>query len=160
MISGELWTDRAGLFVRSGSDFYKCPYDLLPVGSRDYDSVACSLDADSVVARIISHVREPTCRRPRGFRPPEGVKVGKVTSYKHRTGYLDKHTPFDASVVKALGQGEVQVGELVEYTLDEQNNVKSITGPFGTHVTAVGRCLRTRKALEDDAKGRPSRAKD
>jgi hypothetical protein len=140
---GELWTDRAGLFVRSGSNFYKCSYDLLPRGSREYDSVTFSTDANSVVTRILTHVREPIHRRPRAFRPFQGVKVAKVTSYTRRVGgFLDYDTPFVSSVVKASGQGEVQVGEIVEFTLDDENKVSSITGPFGTHVTAVGRRLK------------------
>ena len=50
---------------------------------------------------------EEIIRRPKGFRPPTGVFVGKVTAYiPKRGGLIDHQIPFDANVVKAFGGGE------------------------------------------------------
>lgn len=141
-LSGELWTDKQGVSVRRGADFYKCSYDLLPTGSRAHDTVVFSLTPQNTVEKILSIEREVIHRRPSGFAPPKGVFVGKVTSYLRNEGWLDYDTPFASSVVKAIGQGEVQVGEIVEYTLDDVGAVSKVTGPFGTHVTATGRRLK------------------
>lgn len=143
MSTGELWTCNQGLFVRSGVDLYRCSYDLLPIGSCEFDTVVFTPTSQNTVKKILSIEREIIHRRPRGFAPPKGVYVGKVTSYfRGQRGCLDYDTAFASSVVKAIGQGEVQVGEIVEYTLDDAGAVSLVTGPFGTHVTATGRRLK------------------
>lgn len=140
MASGELWADSRGLFVRVGADFYGCSRHLVPRGAREFDIVRVSVDSQKKnVVEVLDHVPEEIIRRPKGFRPPTGVFVGKVTTYiPKRGGLIDHRIPFDANVVKAFGGGEASVGEIVEYSFDKMQRVSKVTGPFDTHVSKTG----------------------
>ena len=142
-IVGELWTDGDRLFVRSGVNFHPCPTHKIPKGAREYDGVVVCLNPHGGVAHVEKHCPEPMQRRPRGFKPPKGVQVGKVTAYRTgEGGIIDHNVSFACSAVKAFGEGEVQEGEIVEYMFDANHIVSQVTGPFGTHVSAIGRRLR------------------
>lgn len=142
-IVGELWAEGDRLFVRSGVNFHPCSIHKIPKGAREYDGVMVRLNADGEVALVEEHRPEPMQRRPRGFQPPKGVNVGKVTAFRtHKGGMIDHNVAFASSAVKAFGEGEVQEGEIVEYAFDANGVVSQVTGPFGTHVSAIGRRIR------------------
>ena len=139
---GELFRDNAGLWVRVQAHFYPIAYSLVPRYAREYDAVEVEVHRDAV-RRVVTWTREPTCKRPLGFRPSNGVKVGRVTSYRaDGTGTIDGSIEFSRSMVKAFGTGEVEVGEVIEY-MTELGHVTRVTGPFGTHVSQCGKRLRS-----------------
>lgn len=142
-IVGELWAEGRRLYVRSGANFHPCSIHKIPKGAHEYDGMVVRLNPDGKVAVVEEHRPEPMQRRLRGLRPSEGIKVGKVTAYRTREGgMIDHNIPFPCSAVRAFGEGEVQEGEIVEYAFDANCLVCLVTGPFGTHVSAVGRRLR------------------
>lgn len=140
-VTGELWRDgRKNLFVKSGSDWWPCTLSKLPEGLTEYDTVTADISSGKVSA-IVSAKRAERILRPSGFKPPDGIRVGRVTQYIDGKGVIDSKHDFDRAVVKALPNAEVKKGEIVEYEMDAENSVVSVTGPFGTHVSSWGQKL-------------------
>lgn len=144
LVSGELWKEGPGnYYVRTGGNFYHCSYADLPKFAHEYDQVTASVD--QITARVVmikTHERPSIQRRPKGFWPPPGVTVGRVTAYSNGSGLIDDGTPFERSVVKALPGAEIQVGEIVEYSMCPDGTVSRVTGPFDTMVSAHGRRIK------------------
>ena len=142
LVVGEFFTDGASrLFVRDGVRFHACPYRLVPKHAREYDAVEARIDDSGRVTQITQHWRVDTIKRPRGFAPPPGTKVGRVTSYDGEDGRVGS-LPFNRAAVQAIGFGEVEVGEVVEYVVDPSGTrIVRLTGPFGTSVSQVGKKL-------------------
>jgi hypothetical protein len=137
MVSGELWLERGGLFVRDGSTFYRMNRTLLPPNAHEYDIVDVQVDGMRVV-KVDSIRRATITRRPPGFKPAENLRVGRVSDYSSgKGGIIDSKHPFDASVVKAFRRAEVRINELIEYSINN-NVVNLVQGPFGTHVSMDG----------------------
>ena len=138
---GELWSEKSGLFVRAGSAFYRVRATQLPRRAREYDTVEFRAAAGTVTS-IERWQPAPTVSWPSGCRPARGVRVGRVTSYDHGSGWIDDTFPFAHGAVKALGEGEAQAGELVEFSMDDDGAVSRVSGRFDTHVSQVGKRLR------------------
>ena len=148
VVNGELWCEReTGVGVRCGVTHYPCEASLLPRGCREYDAVCARVDRRTgTVTRILRHVPSPLVHRPHGMPTPNGVRLGTITSYDvdRGIGVINKTIAFDRSVVRAIGDGQVERGELVEYRVDGKlARATSVTGHFGTAVSHVGKLLST-----------------
>lgn len=140
-VTGELWRDGCtNLFVKAGNDWWPCAISKLPEGMTEYDTVTANISSGKVSA-IVSAKRAERILRPSGFKPPDGIRVGKVTQYVDGKGIIDFEYGFDRAMVKALPNAEVKHGEIIEYAMDDKHSVVSVTGPFGTHVSSWGQKL-------------------
>lgn len=146
VVNGELWCDReTGLGVRCGVAHYPCAASLLPRRCHEYDAVCARIDRRTgVVTRILRHALSSVVRRPHGLPTPAGVRLGTVTSYDvaRGVGVIDRTIAFDRCVVRAIGDGQVERGESVEYRIEGiLARASSVTGHFGTAVSHVGKVL-------------------
>ena len=144
-IVGEFFDDNAGLHVCAGAAFYRCPFKLVPRFAREFDEVVAKVDdATNRVVAIEQWTRSPVQKWPNAPSKWLAGQRGRVTHYDGRSGTIDGKIVFARDVVKALGAGEVEVGEMVEYVLGADGAVTRVSGPYDTHVSHTGRLLPSR----------------
>ena len=152
MIKGEIWSDGPDAFVVKSvkqASFFKCSPDIvLPNSLREYDSVLVELDHKGIVDKIHKVYAQPVLRSwPHKQVPSKGAHIGRIIEYSdgkgRLKGYKDEEYEFHASVVKAIGNGEVVVGEVVEYECSQDDtSITRVSGPFNTHVSICGKLLQ------------------
>lgn len=139
-VQGYLMLDGNGkLWVQSAATFYDCSKKLITnTRACEHDTITCDIQHNRVI-KVIKLETAPRILRPKGFPSPKGVSLGTVTSYSKGVGTLDGTHSFTKSVVKCLPGAEVEVGELVEFIVNDTGSVVKITGHFDTCVGAWGK---------------------